>query len=264
MFVRTPYRQVSVSKSGRWAAEVPGYKRYLPANRIVLIDRVRHKEYSVKMPVGATSAQWSPDGRTLLLTAYRMRGTAYKTIGFVTINVTERKPRLVKAGSAWTVSDWDVGMKGGFFWNADGTGVMSTLKNDKGIAAYNLSGGRTRVYTGVGSLEARVTSLFSPSGRQFVSLGGGDSSYTRAILIVDAETGKVVHRLRGGFQGWYDDNHVIVMYRTAVQPSAVPTSTFRLVSLDGKAGMVLIQEQLRYTNAIADYKAHIAWLDFSR
>jgi hypothetical protein len=253
-FVKTPYRQVAVAKGGRWAAGVPGYKSYLPAHRIVLIDRVRHAEYSVRTPVGVTSAQWSPDGRRLLLTAFRPRDTSYKTIGFVTMTVTGRTPRLVKAGPGWT-GMWDLETYGLFYWNADGTGVLSALPNYHDVAAYDLSGHRTRLYRDVGYLEGPANSLFSPSGRLFVSAGDG------RFAIVDADTGKVVHRLHGGFRGWYDDDRVIVMRRTDVAPPIRPTATFRLVSLGGKAGPILIRERLRYLSA--DYAPHLRWVDFS-
>ncbi|MFD1938399.1 MULTISPECIES: hypothetical protein [Nonomuraea] len=262
-FVRTPYRQVPVSKNGRWAVGVPGHQRYKPARRIVLIDRARDQRYTVAMPVGVTSAQWSPDGRTVLLTAYRSRGESYETIGFVTVDVHERRPRLVPAGSTWFVEGWDVGLSGRFFWNGEGTGVLSTLEDGAGVAAFDLSGRRTRVYAGAGSLETLATSVFAPSGGRFVSLGDGDTSDTREIRVVDAVSGRIVHRLRGSFQGWYGDDHIIVMRGHEAETAGPPTSTFRLVSPGGRAGTVLIRERLRYTEPVAaGYKPHLAWVDF--
>ncbi|MFI6504700.1 hypothetical protein [Nonomuraea typhae] len=267
-FVKTPYRQVQVSHGGRWAAGVPGYGRYEPATTVVLIDRERGKEYVVKTPAGVTSAQWSPDGGTLLLTAYRTRARDYQSIGFITVDVNDRTPRLVKAGSRWTVSDWAVGVRERFFWNADGTGVMATLKDGEGIAAYDLSGRKTRVYAGAGWLQGQVTSLFPASGRYFVSVDHRASRDEPATLIIEADTGEVAHRLPdGSFRGWYDDNHVIMEFQTAAKASVGPNrkgprSTYRLVGLDGKAGMTLIKEQIYINESVSGYKPHIAWLDF--
>ncbi|WP_157252767.1 hypothetical protein [Nonomuraea typhae] len=269
-FVKTRYRQVQVSKGGRWAAGVPGYGRYVPATSVVLIDRERGKEYVIKTPAGVTSAQWSPDGRTVLLTAYRTRGRGYQAIGFITIDVSDRRPRLVKAGSPWTVFDWDVGDRERFFWNADGTGVMATLTQDKGIAAYDLNGRRARVYAGVGWLQGQVTSLFPVSGRYFVSVERHEGSHEQTTLIIEADSGEVAHRISGGsFRGWYDDNHVIMAFQTEAKPPTGPNrkgprSTYRLVGVDGKAGMTLIKEQIYINESVSGYKPSIAWLDFPR
>ncbi|MEU6407496.1 hypothetical protein [Microbispora sp. NPDC046933] len=261
-FLKTPYRQTPVAKGGRWAAGVPDHRQYLPADRIVLIDRVHHRDHTVKLPVRATSAQWSPNGRTLLLTAYRKKGSDYRAIGFITVDVRERKPKLVEAGDTWSIGAGESDRDGRFFWNGDGTGVLSMLKDDAGIAVYDLDGRRTRVYRGIGRLSGHITSLFSPSGRWFVSAGEGKAP----LQIVDTATGKIAHRLPGAFQGWYDEDHVVTERRSVPRPSdaatKMPTVTFRIVGLDGRPGKILVKEKIRHNDSWSGYKPHIEWLDF--
>ncbi|MFI7699226.1 hypothetical protein [Nonomuraea sp. NPDC049480] len=61
------------------------------------------------------SPQWSPGGRTVQFAAYRTpRDESITTFAFITLNVTDRIPRLVKAGPRHRLSNWDIGRKSRF------------------------------------------------------------------------------------------------------------------------------------------------------
>src|SRR5690606_38091054 len=125
-----------------------------------------------------------------------------------------------------------------------------------------------RYYTGVGAPGgASATQIFSPSGRLFATaVRDAYNVKTEEIRIVDASTGKILHRIRGkniyDFMGWYDDEHIIVKRaRVGVQVSK-NYQLFQRVDLSGKADLDLIKEKLVFN--VAEYKPHLDWVDFVR
>ncbi|WP_214408848.1 hypothetical protein [Sphaerisporangium fuscum] len=258
-FVRTPYREAVVSPDGRWVAGVPGHLRYRPADEIVLIDRTGNRKYTVRTPRGVAAPQWSPDGKRVLLTAYK----STKTVGFITIDVAHRVPALSETGKPRPAQQ--IGADGRFFWNGDGSGVMRS-EEDGSIALYGLTGRRTRLYKRAGTVEEwnSPPSLFSPSGRTFATYLDDGTGKDREIGVVDASTGRVVHRVRGGFTGffgWYGDDRLIVRYEGKGEPRPV---AFRYLDLAGKARGTLVKEKLVLGPGNADFTAQITRLQFMR
>ncbi|MFD2355282.1 hypothetical protein ACFSTC_47530 [Nonomuraea ferruginea] len=98
-FVKTRYREALVAPGGRWVAGVPDRRLWRATEKIDLIDRGTGRTHAVRMPAPVTSPEWSADGGTLLLTAYRKhRDGALTVIGFVTLDARDRVPRLVRTG----------------------------------------------------------------------------------------------------------------------------------------------------------------------
>ncbi|GAA3813630.1 hypothetical protein GCM10022226_37990 [Sphaerisporangium flaviroseum] len=261
-FVRTPYREALVSPGERWVAGIPDYRLWLAQRKVDLIDRRSGRKHTIPLHAPVTSPQWSPDGRTLLLTAYKPHRDGSLTItGFVTMNVTDRTPHLVKAGPRHHVAHWEIGRLFRFYFTGDARGVLAMhdgqdiAPKDRRIAAYGLDGKRRGFYTGVGTLdEWHTVDPFSPSGRLF-------ATFVRSgrIGIVEASTGKIVHRIGHDirtFAGWYDDEHLIVSRQHA------GTHVYQRVDFSGTGDIELITENL--VPGPAEYKPHLERVNFVR
>ncbi|MEU8401958.1 hypothetical protein AB0C28_42825 [Nonomuraea sp. NPDC048892] len=266
-FVKTPYRAALVAPGGRWVAGIPDYRLWTAQKKIDLIDRRTGRKHTVRLPAPVTSPEWSQDGRTLLLTAYdEHRDGSLTIIGFITLDVADRVARLVKAGPRHIVSNWSIGREFRFFF-AGGSARVLARHNEADdsspksrIAVYDLRGQLRRYYTGVGAPdEWSAAQVFSPSGRLFATVVRDDDSRAQ-IRIVEAATGKVVHRFGGkdvrAFMGWYDDAHVIV------QRERGRTQLFQRVDLSGGAGLDLIREKLVANPA--EYEPHLERVNFVR
>ncbi|MBE3009668.1 hypothetical protein IL992_10745 [Microbispora sp. NEAU-D428] len=264
-FVRTPYREALVAPGERWVAGIPDSRLWLAVKRIDLIDRTSGRKYTIPMPAPVTSPEWSPDGSTLLLTAYKPRRDGSLTIiGFITLTVTDRTPRLVETGPRHRVADWDIGRSFRFYFTGGADGVLAmhderdVAPRKRRIAVYDLDGKRRRVYTGVGDLdEWHTVTPFSPSGRLFATfVREGENGHQ--IGIVEASTGKVVHRIGKdihAFAGWYDEKHVIVQRKRA-ETQVV----YQRADLSGTVDLELIREKL--IAGPAEYKPHLDRVNF--
>ncbi|GGS63132.1 hypothetical protein GCM10010156_22560 [Planobispora rosea] len=268
-FRRTRYREALVAPGERWVAGIPDHRLWRAVRKIDLTDRESGRTHTIALPAPVTSPEWSADGRTLLLTAYRPhRDGSLTIIGFVTVDAADRTARLVHAGPRHRVSDWGIGRSHRFYFAGSADRVMAVRNGPEAgpgkrrIAVYDLDGRQRRVYTGVGTLdEWHTTTPFSPSGRLFGTLlgdsrgnGGGGP-----IGIVDAETGKIVHRFGRdvrAFAGWYDDEHVIV------QRERAGTRIYQRVGLSGGGAVDLIREKL--VLGPADYRPHLERVNFVR
>jgi hypothetical protein len=49
----------------------PDCRLWVVTKKIDLIDRKTQRKYTIALPAPVKSPEWSPDGRTLLLTAYK-------------------------------------------------------------------------------------------------------------------------------------------------------------------------------------------------
>jgi hypothetical protein len=267
-FVKTPYREAVVAPGRRWVAGIPGYELWKAKKKIDLIDRHSGRKHTISLPAPATSPEWSPDGRTLLLTAYRnIGGGSLTVIGFITLNVADRVPRLVKAGPRHIVSGgWEAGRNYRFFFAGGSDRVLARHDDADAsspksrLAVYDLRGKPRRYYTGVGVPdETSASHVFSPSGRLFATMVC-DDDLRCAIWIVETSTGKIVRRIGGkglrAFIDWYDDEHIIV------QRERGRTHLFQRVDLAGRGGVDLIREKL--TANVAGYDPHLERVHFVR
>ncbi|WP_433345533.1 hypothetical protein ACQP25_24345 [Microtetraspora malaysiensis] len=266
-FVKTRYREAPVAPGERWAVGIPDYRLFIPVRRIDLIDRKNGRTHTVRMPARVTSPQWSPDGRTVLLTAYVPHSDGSLTIiGFVTVNVADRTARLVRTGPRHRVSDWAIGRDFRFYFTGDGRGVMAmhdgtdVAPDRTRIAVYDLGGTLRRFYTGVGTLDGSETvTPFSPSGRWFATFLGNSGDSGGEVGIVEAATGKVVSRFAGdigAIAGWYDEEHLIVKRQRG------RAHVYLRVDLSGAQALELIREKL--IPGPAEYKPHLGRVDFVR
>ncbi|MEU8245601.1 hypothetical protein [Nonomuraea sp. NPDC048916] len=266
-FVKTRYREALVAPGERWVAGIPDNRLWVPVKTIDLMDRGSGRTYKVRLPAPVTSPEWSSDGRTLLLTAYRPHSDGSLTIiGFVTLNVADRVPRLVRTGPRHRVAFWDIGRAHRFYFAGDAGRVMA-MHDEPGvapgglrIAVYDLRGERRRFYTGVGALdEWHTVTPFSPSGKLFATFvrGGDDGG---RIAVVEASTGRIVRRIGDDIHaiaGWYDDTHLIVQ-RKRSRGQVV----YQRVSLSGGADLDLIKERL--IAGPAEYEPHLERVNFVR
>ncbi|WP_030905402.1 hypothetical protein [Streptosporangium amethystogenes] len=265
-FVKTPYREALVSPGERWVAGIPDYRLWIATERIDLIDRRSGRRHTISMPAPVTSPEWSSDGRTLLLTAYRTHPDDSLTIiGFITMNVADRIPHLVRTGPRHRVADWDIGRKFRFYFAGDASRVLA-VRDDLDVApsrrrivVYGLDGRQRRVYTGIGILdEWHAVTPFSPSGRLFATFEKRTGN-SGQVSIVEASSGKIVHRIGhrpSVFAGWYDDRHVILMRKRG------KTQTYQRVDLSGAVEVDLIEEKL--IPGPAEYKPYLSRVDFVR
>lgn len=264
-FGKTPYREALVAPGQRWVAGIPDYRLWMAMRKIDLIDRKSRRTYTIALPAPVTSPEWSPDGRTLLLTAYKEhRDGSLTIIGFITLNVADRVPHLVKTGPRHRVTGWDIGRAFHFYFAGQADGVLAMHEAAKSpsaksrIAVYGLDGKRRRFYTGVGVFdEWSAGTVSSPSGRFFATLVPKDDN-GRDIGIVEASTGKILYRIGGrdiqAFSGWYDNEHVILKQVRG------KTVTFQRVGFSGVADLNLIKEKL--IAGPADYRPHVERVNF--
>lgn len=249
-FVKVTGSPEDLSPDGRWrvAWRYPrGFRT--PLRKITLIDRRSDRRATIRLPVDTGAPRWSPDSRSLLLTAYRpvtIDGTSiYSRTGFVTVSVADRRVRVVKVRPA--VVPAEVDLYGRFSWTPDGKSVLGNLQPGRldyhSLALYDLRGARKRVYEDVGEVAyIHSPAPFSPSGRLFATktqkpFGGEDS-----IRVVDLRTGDVLfHRaadLLTDFYGWYDENHLILSYLDKNM-----AMTYKVVDFSGEPGITLIKGQ---------------------
>ncbi|MEU4230260.1 hypothetical protein AB0F17_38725 [Nonomuraea sp. NPDC026600] len=264
-FGKTTYREALVAPGQRWVAGIPDYRLWKAMSKIDLIDRTSRRTYTIALPAPVTSPEWSPDGRTLLLTAYQEhREGSLTIIGFITLNVTDRVPHLVRTGPRHRVTDWAIGRAFRFYFAGQAGGVLAMHEAAEPpsaksrIAVYGLDGKRRGFYTGVGVFdEGSAVTVSSPSGRFFATVVRKDDK-GRDIGIVEASTGKILYRIGGrgiqAFAGWYDDEHVILKQVRG------KTQTFQRVDFAGIADLDLIKEKL--IAGPAEYKPHLERVNF--
>lgn len=266
-FLKTPYREALVAPGNRWVAGIPDHRLWLAMNHIDLIDRRTGRKHKIHLPAPVTSPEWSPDGTTLLLTAYKPhRDGSLTIIGFITLRTADRTPHLIRTGPRHRVVHWDIGRSFRFYFTGAAKGVMAmhnakeVTPQNRQIATYDLTGHPRKRYTGVGDLdEWHTITPFSPSGRTFATFLR-TSERGHQIGIVDASTGRILHRFGKdirAFAGWYDDNHVIVQRdRTRTQV------VFQRADLSGTIDLDLIREKLIPTPA--EFKPHLERVNFVR
>ncbi|MFG1942543.1 TolB family protein [Nonomuraea sp. NPDC048826] len=278
-FVKVSGNPEDLSPDGRWRVswkypDIP--HRYVgltdtatPLRKITLIDRRSGRRTVVRLPIGAGAPSWSPDGKSLLFTAYRQEPpkadgtTIYPTrVGFMILSVADRRPRLVKVAPA--VRSALIDLHGRFSWMPDGKHVLAVESRGTkdSLVSYDLRGTRKRVYGDVGEVaDAPNLAAFSPSGKRFVTVDQGLLGADDSIRVIQAETGAVVLRRKfassGGFHGWYDENHLILTYRDDKR-----IARFKVVDLSGRPGATLIKEQI--VVGPASEKPHITRLYLAR
>ncbi|GAA3801552.1 hypothetical protein GCM10022226_21620 [Sphaerisporangium flaviroseum] len=171
---------------------------------VVFVDRDGSGRFSVAVPASARRPVFDRDARRLLLTL--TSGKDEVPTGFVVVDVGRRTMTEVDTDEETQRGE------GVYAWLPDGSGVTVSYKTERdyGMRIRDLAGREVRTMDWVGFSTGRR--MFSPSGRQFLTLCPSGGTYCAW------ETGTGVRRASfsvtfdyAEFWGWYDENHVLVL-----------------------------------------------------
>ncbi len=157
---------------------------------------------TVREPLTAAINAWSKDGSKILLNIVEVTGDTWRYAGFVIVDVATSEREIVM------VRDKQV-QETPFLWDGEGNGVVNVYGGkNKGMRFYAPSGKVTHEAPGIGTLSESFLSVFSPSGRTFVTdcPGGGGGH-----CLWDSATGKRLRTFTSACArvlGWYDETHL--------------------------------------------------------
>ncbi|MEV5554132.1 protein kinase [Nonomuraea wenchangensis] len=218
-YARDSLQGTSFTKyAGNWESRVSPDGRYLATRGrdyssdnhdfVVVTDRTtgeRSTIKTVKSPLISSIRDWSKDGTKILLNIERKTGAdKWVYLGFVLVDVTAKKADVVN------VSDTAV-RDTAFGFDAEDEGAINVYGDEKnrGLRFFDTRGDATRSLPGIGTLSAGTQSVFSPSGKTFVTNcpNGGDGDH----CVWDTATGERVHKFGSDCDkvlGFYDESHL--------------------------------------------------------
>ncbi|MFG1965612.1 serine/threonine protein kinase [Nonomuraea sp. NPDC049028] len=198
-----------LSPNGRYLAQrgkkfVDGY------DSVKITDKVSGEAFTVKtsrQPLSAYVQGWSRDSGRLLFNVGNPVKGVWQSTGFAIVTVATRQATVasLREGSLH-------GIRYGFDQADTGVVALSNDAKQQALRFFDANGVRLRRIPNVGSGIAE--SLFSPSGKQFVTncpgLGSGNN------CVYDAQTGTELKRFESpctGLATWYDDSHLVCWIR---------------------------------------------------
>jgi hypothetical protein len=198
-----------LSPNGRYLAQrgkifVDGY------DSVKITDKVSGETFTVKtsrQPLSAYVQGWSRDSGRLLFNVGNPVKGVWQSTGFAIVTVATRQATVasLREGSLH-------GIRYGFDQADTGVVALSNDAKQQALRFFDANGLRVRRIPNVGSGIAE--SLFSPSGKQFVTncpgLGSGNN------CVYDAQTGAELKRFESpctGLATWYDDSHLVCWVR---------------------------------------------------
>ncbi len=198
-----------LSPDGRYLAQrgknfVDGY------DSVKITDKVTGEAFTVKtsrQPLSAYVQGWSRDSGRLLFNVGNPVKGVWQSTGFAIVNVATRQATVasLREGSLH-------GIRYGFDHADTGVVALSNDTKQQALRFFDENGLRIRRIPNVG--PGIADSLFSPSGKQFVTncpgLGSGNN------CVYDTQTGAELKRLESpcsGLATWYDDSHLVCWVR---------------------------------------------------
>ncbi|MFG1679077.1 serine/threonine protein kinase [Nonomuraea sp. NPDC049269] len=198
-----------LSPDGRYLAQrgknfVDGY------DSVKITDKVTGEAFTVKtsrQPLSAYVQGWSRDSGRLLFNVGNPVKGVWQSTGFAIVNVATRQATVasLREGSLH-------GIRYGFDHTDTGVVALSNDTKQQALRFFDENGLRIRRIPNVG--PGIADSLFSPSGKQFVTncpgLGSGNN------CVYDTQTGAELKRFESpcsGLATWYDDSHLVCWVR---------------------------------------------------
>ncbi|MEU9150718.1 hypothetical protein AB0D59_09260 [Streptomyces sp. NPDC048417] len=249
-YEKTDWAWLDVAPGTRTAAVL---ERDLPVSRIGLLNLVTGKVRRwIKVDRSVGSVQFSPDGKRLLATAYRLDpdglfkdvsyrlngrtvpGPKQSRTGFYVIDVASGKADFAERPAK--KSEAPAGGRQDFYWSRDGELVWEFGGNEAGGVYYDVAGKRMPA-PGQEAGASYPEAIRSPDGNlvtgAFVGEGGNIVSEVR-----NAKTGKRAAVVPGQqLLAWADNSHLIA-WRCDPEQCSPGNGEFRnqllLVGLDGK------------------------------
>ncbi|MFD7685789.1 hypothetical protein [Streptomyces sp. NPDC059781] len=244
-----------------WLDVAPGVRtaavleRDLPVDRIGLLNLATGKVRRwIKVDRSVGGVQFSPDGKRLLATAYRLNpdglfkdasyrlngksvpGPKQSRTGFYVIDVASGKADFAEIPTEKNTEGIPGGGRQDFHWSSDGKLVWEPGDNKAGKIYYGVTGKRTPAP----DAETRLPfpgSVLSPDGNLATGafVGEGDEIVSE---VRNAKTGKRAAVIPGQqLLAWADNSHLIA-WRCAPERCSPAKGEFRnqllLVGLDGK------------------------------
>ncbi|HUR09182.1 MAG TPA: serine/threonine-protein kinase [Nonomuraea sp.] len=194
-----------LSPDGRYLAQrgknfVDGY------DSVKITDKVTGEAFTVKtsrQPLSAYVQGWSRDSGRLLFNVGNPVKGVWQSTGFAIVNVATRQATVasLREGSLH-------GIRYGFDHADMGVVALSNDTKQQALRFFDQNGLRLRRIPNVG--PGIADSLFSPSGKQFVTNCPGLSNGNNCVY--DTQTGAELKRFESpcsGLATWYDDSHLV-------------------------------------------------------
>ncbi|MFI7125759.1 PQQ-binding-like beta-propeller repeat protein [Nonomuraea sp. NPDC050153] len=245
-FTRLGEKVDALSPDGAWGARTA--KSYPSRGRdpVTILDTAKRSVRripTVEAPMGVASPVWSPDGRTLLLTATD-RGTI---TGFVVVDLATMRPRFVRVADGGRYS-------GRFRWGGDAgtvavqSGPLSDYEDaddDFDVTFFDLDGTVKRRLENVGKL-IDGQNWASPSGLLFATRCPERASQTCLWRTSDGTRTAQIPFEPGAFVSWYDDARFLGWHRLTPEEQALAVTDFpgrpftHLARAHGHDGLTLV------------------------
>ncbi|GII79885.1 hypothetical protein Sru01_48670 [Sphaerisporangium rufum] len=193
-----------------WTARLPLLKESTPEpyDTVRLTDPATGRVFLVRLadkPLQDFNPYWSPDGRRLLLTTFRLDGDRRQAVGFAVVDRASATAKVVPVA----------GLTAGaapFMW-VPGTETIARRHVESGrdgMRFYDLTGRVLRFLPGLGTTYDQE-GAFAPAGRRFVTTCP-EAKYHACVW--DTATGRRLASfslpVTTKVIGWYNDAHLIV------------------------------------------------------
>ncbi|MEV6155187.1 protein kinase [Nonomuraea sp. NPDC052129] len=230
-----------LSPNGRYLAQrgknfVDGY------DSVKITDKVSGEAFTVKtsrQPLSAYVQGWSRDSGRLLFNVGNPVKGVWQSTGFAIVTVATRQATVasLREGSLH-------GIRYGFDQADMGVVALSNDAKQQALRFFDANGLRLRRIPNVG--PGIADSLFSPSGKQFVTncpgLGNGNN------CVYDTQTGAELKRFESpctGLATWYDDSHLVCWVRP---DASAEKQQVQVVDFAGTAVRLLAEMPTNGTN----------------
>ncbi|MEU7745187.1 protein kinase [Nonomuraea sp. NPDC049158] len=230
-----------LSPNGRYLAQrgktfAEGY------DSVKITDKVSGEAFTVKtsrQPLSAYVQGWSRDSGRLLFNVGNPVKGVWQSTGFAIVTLATRQATVasLREGSLH-------GIRYGFDQADTGVVALSNDAKQQALRFFDVNGLRLRRIPNVGPGIAE--SLFSPSGKQFVTncpgLGSGNN------CVYDTQTGAELKRFESpctGLATWYDDSHLVCWVRP---DASAEKQQIQVVDFTGTAVRLLAEIPTNSTN----------------